>query len=708
MKRLHRHHGVFLAAFFLTLLLLVPSPQADRIRAGHVQLELISENKTISPGEPFWVGLHFVLDDHWHLYWTNPGDAGLPPKAKWRLPEGFSAGELVFAYPEYILTPPLAAYGYNDSVLYVAQITPPTNLRPGETIPIAADVTWLVCKEECLPGDADVGLELEVTESSSKNSSVTALFDSTRQNHAKRLPEWDISASADDDKIVIRFSNTSPFALDTVLFFPHTNGLIKAAAVQELEKIGDNGYRLIVPRSSVISGTIDSLTGILYSSTGWDKNRQIKSMYVNVSANSTIPAVAVGADDSIGILAALGFAFLGGLILNLMPCVLPVLSLKIMGFVGHAGESRRKAFTHGTIFALGVLISFWVLTGLLLGLRAGGEQLGWGFQLQSPGFLVILSTFMFLFGLNLLGVFEIGTSLTSVNVATGKVGYGGSFLNGVTATIVATPCTAPFMGSAIGFSLAQPAWAVWMIFTSLALGMAFPYLVLSGFPALLKFIPKPGAWMETMKQAMGFLLLATVIWLAWVLGIQAGSTAIITLMATLLLAGLGAWILGKWGTIANNRTPRIMAQVTAIVLLVLGVTAGLSGAAMAPKTGTTETSRQGSINWEKFSPEKVSQLQTQGKKVFIDFTAAWCLSCKVNEQVAFGAKSVQDRIRELDVVMLKADWTTRDETITRALAEFGRNSVPLYVLYDGTAEPVILPEILTPGIVLDALAKLDK
>ncbi|MGD8778077.1 MAG: thioredoxin family protein [Ignavibacteria bacterium] len=407
--------------------------------------------------------------------------------------------------------------------------------------------------------------------------------------------------------------------------------------------------------------------------------------------------------ESITVFAAIAFAFLGGIILNLMPCVLPVLSLKIMGIIEQAGEAPREKLKHGLLFTFGVLVSFWILAGLLLVLRAGGEQLGWGFQLQSPGFVIVLSIFLFLFGLSMFGVFEIGTTLTAVGQGKkNRSAYMGSFTSGVLATVVATPCTAPFMGSALGFALSQPAYVSLLVFTILGLGMAAPYLVLTSIPKLLRFIPKPGAWMETMKQFMGFLLMATVLWLLWVLSLQTGSEGVIILLASLILISISGWIYGRWGNIAKEIKVRRTAQVAAALILIVALSFSLKNIE-AKTSETTGIYIQGTIEWQQFSPELVEELRLENKPVFIDFTAAWCLSCQVNEEVAFGSEEVQKAFAEKGIVTLKADWTNKDETITKALAEFGRNSVPLYVYYAPGEEVKILPEIITAGIVLEYL-----
>jgi thiol:disulfide interchange protein len=411
-----------------------------------------------------------------------------------------------------------------------------------------------------------------------------------------------------------------------------------------------------------------------------------------------------GADESI--LLAILFAFIGGMILNLMPCVLPVLSLKIMGFIKQAGEEKSKLRKHGLAFTFGVLISFWALAGLLLILRAGGEYLGWGFQLQSPSFVIVLSVLLFLFGLSLFGVFEIGVTLTAVGQNTPKGStYTGSFFSGILATIVATPCTAPFMGSALGFALSQPAYVSMLIFTALGLGMALPYVLLTSIPALLKYVPKPGAWMETFKQFMGFLMVATVLWLIWVLSLQTGAEGVLILLGSLLLVSLSGWIYGRWSVLHKSLKTRRIAQL--ISGLILAGALALSLMYIKPvsaSTGSVHT--QGLIEWQTFSPELVAQLRSEKKPVFIDFTAAWCLSCQVNEKVAFGSEEVQKAFAAKGIAALKADWTNKDEVIAKELAKFGRNSVPLYVLYLPDKEAVLLPEILTPDIVLGYLKDL--
>jgi thiol:disulfide interchange protein/DsbC/DsbD-like thiol-disulfide interchange protein len=694
------------------VLLAAPVSRADPVRVGHLTAELVSEVTSVQPGQPFWVALHLDMDDDWHVYWRNPGDAGTPPKITWDLPAGFSAGDIRWPYPDLMEAPPLTSFGFHDEVLLPVEITPPRDLSISSTVELRAHGEWLVCREICIPGESDLRLTLPVSNEPPVFSNRWAnAFSDTRNRLPVRNSDWVASAQLHGREIQLALTPPGWFedSLTSVYFFAYNQALVANAEPQILEPLA-SGYRLTLQRSVYSLDDPERIAGVLYAESGWRGSGSEKALEIDVPVDEATTTSIAAASGPSNLWVALLFAFLGGLILNLMPCVLPVLSLKVLGFVEQANRGSRSILSHGLIFMAGVLMSFWILAVILLLLQAGGQQLGWGFQLQSPVFLILLSGFMFLFGLNLLGVFEIGTSLTGVgSAAQSRGGWSGSLLNGVTATVVATPCTAPFMGSALGYSLSQPAWAALLIFTFLGLGMGAPYVILSASPRLLKFIPRPGRWMETLKHILGFLLLGTVVWLAWVLGLQTGSEGVVILMGTLLLLGVGAWIYGRWGALVHARRVRVAAYVFAAILVLGGLGIGLSSIGLSSTAAPVASTSKGSLNWEPYSPERVEQLRSEGRPVFIDFTAAWCLSCQVNERVAFSSDEVQRRFEELDIVPIKADWTSRNETITRALAAFGRNSVPLYVLHAGgpDRDPVILPEILTPGIVLDALAKID-
>jgi thiol:disulfide interchange protein DsbD len=674
---------------------------------------------------------------------------------------------------------PLLDYGYEGEVLFPVEITPPASPAGGDA-QLKAKAKWLVCNQICLPGGAELDLTLPMQAAGKNAAGNGAAADPAATEAMKelfrlgraRLPlassPWTFSAVASDSLITLvakappGFQGKHP----GFLFFPEDQEVIENAALQRFYPV-EGGFALDLIRippepSAGEEDGPDSLRGVAVSERGWDtpENRKAVEVRVPIAEGGTVPkalaaAVALGkpsptkaggtgtghgpgsATELAGASGAgafggtgdfggglarlafmLSFAFLGGLILNLMPCVLPVLSLKIFDFVKRSGESRLRIFSHGLVFTAGVLVSFWLLAGLLLVLRQGGQELGWGFQLQSPSFLMVLCALFFFFSLNLFGVFELGYLFTRIGSGQDQEGHMGSFVAGVTATVVATPCTAPFMGSAMGYAFSQPPIYALLVFTFLGLGMASPYLLLAGFPRLMRFLPKPGEWMEHLKQFMGFPLLGTAIWLAWVLGKQAGVDALVGLLFVLLLAGLSAWILGKWTALHRATPVRIVAGVLALVIflpafvLVLmfvdqqrGVAASAAGGSAL--AGRPAASSSQGIPWEPFSPGRLEELIAQGRPVFIDFTADWCLSCKVNEKVALEKPEIADKFRHLGVTPLKADWTLKDETIARALAKYGRNSIPLYVLYTGSGdEHVILPEIITMGMVLEALARI--
>ncbi|MGH1364785.1 MAG: protein-disulfide reductase DsbD family protein [Calditrichia bacterium] len=696
MLKLHR-------VFLLFLILTSTLWSQNIVRSDQVAAQLVSEVESIRPATPFTVALRLEMDPHWHVYWINPGDAGLAPEIEWNLPEGFSAGEIQWPFPERIPFSGLLNFGYEDELLLLVDITPPADLADSE-VTLKAETTWLVCKESCIPEDASLELKLAVNHDLAQpNSQWVEAFSKVRAQLPIKNSEWTIQAAINDTTLSLLATPPASFegSMAGLTFFPYDSEGFDIGKDQQFAAFED-GYRLDLPLLIEDDEVPESINGILVANDGWRGAGAERSLNIDVPVTEKVLGAigAAASGDLSGIWWALFSAFVGGMILNVMPCVLPVLSLKILGFVEQAGEDSSSVFKHGLVFMFGVLASFWVLAGILIALQAGGEQLGWGFHLQSPIFVVVLIVFLFLFGLSLFGVFEIGTSLMGVGQGAEKSGFTGSFMSGVTATVVATPCTAPFMGAALGYALSQPPWVSMMIFTFLGLGMAFPYVLLSSSPALLKFVPRPGVWMESLKQFMGFLLMATVVWLLKVLGDQSGLDTVMIMLVSLVIIAIGGWVLGRWGNIARETKTRLIGQVLATALVV----GGLAFFFML-KPGKSVNP----IEWQDFAPGKVEELRQLGKPVFVDFTASWCLSCQANKKFAIETDEVEAAFKEMGVNAVMADWTSRDADITKALAEFGRNSVPLYVLYsaDGSKEPIILPEILTPGILLDALDKLN-
>jgi len=690
----------------LSVFLTVTAAERDTFQTPRTEIRLISEVAHINEGRDFWIGVYFNLASDWHIYWRNPGDAGLAPKFAWRLPEGFRVVEIRWPFPETIMLGGLANFGYTDQVLIPVMLRPPATMPENEPVSIQLSAEWLVCKEECIPESAQLTIALPVKSTPAvTDDQWQDTFNTTREKLPLTDIGWNIRAEYDDNSIRLKLSPPVWYTgqHDQLRFYPLEENVVEHAGAQRLEIQSDGGYSLIIPRNLLTNIRPDSISGVLVSNSGWRGAGSEKALYFKAGI------VEANQNEQPGFLLAVLFAFAGGIILNLMPCVLPVLSLKILGFIAQAGEDRRRIIFHGILFTLGVLISFLMLAGVLIGLQSGGEQLGWGFQLQSPGFIFILSLFLFIFALNLFGVFEIGTSVMGIGQKTAvKGGWIGSFMSGVTATIVATPCTAPFMGTALGFAVTQPATISLAIFAALGMGMAAPYMLISAAPGLLRFVPKPGPWMETLKQFMGFLLAGTVIWLIWVFSLQTGSGGVLLILGALLITAIAAWIIGRWGQLDKPVKLRLRSWICAWVLVGTTIAVGLRYMPAAVESSEAQSNKPDDLEWIAYSEEAYQNLREAGQPFLLDFTAAWCLSCQVNEQIAFGSRDVKNKLSELNIKLIKADWTRKDPEITRALAKYGRNSVPLYVVYGNKeSKPVILPEILTPAIVLDALEKIN-
>jgi thiol:disulfide interchange protein DsbD len=645
--------------------------RGDVVRSAQVDAELIAQRRAVVPGEPLVVGLRMKIDPNWHVYWRNPGDSGLVTKIDWQLPDGFTAGDIQWPGPHRFAMGGLINYGYEGEIVLPVTIQTPADLAPGSTVTIAANASWLACEMACIPGKANLSLRLPVSAGDAPIDTRWAdLFAAADAHQPRDIDPQRVTARTDSDTYQLTIAGVAD--AQEIYFYPLEGDTFSHVDPQPVTRSGsDVTIRLV--RNEYRKEPIEQMRGVL----------QLDGEYFRIDAPFMSPPTMTTAK-------LLLYAALGGMLLNLMPCVFPVLSIKILGFVNQAGEDKGKILRHGLVFAGGVIASFWVLTAVLLALRAGGEQLGWGFQLQQPGFVAALAVLMFLVGLNLAGVFEFGIGLMNVaGRAQGKVaagGYGGSFFSGVLAVIIATPCTAPFMGPAIGAGLTLPAAQTAAVFTALGVGMALPYVLLSAFPGWLNALPKPGPWMVTFKQLMSFGMFGATIWLVWVFGQQSGGAdGILMLLIGLLVAAIAAWTLGRWRT--------TLSRVVAVVLLIIAV--GLPVLAID----------DASLDWEPYSEQRIAELRDGGRPVFVDFTADWCLTCKWNEKTVLARQSVVDTFTEHDVALVKADWTLYSADITAALERFGRAGVPLYVVYPPGAdgEPIVLPTVITTDMVIDAV-----
>lgn len=673
------------------------------VKAQHLTAEIVSLAPAIAPGGTAQIGLVITLEEHWHVYWLNAGDSGEPPVIHWNLPPGITAGPMQFAIPTRLPLGPLMDFGYEDTAAFPVTLTAAATAKPGP-IHLDAHVSWLVCREVCIPGKAHLGLDLNVTPPGSSSSQPGPLVGALGQaikDIPKPLPaKMQFSVLGGKTDLVLTLITGEPE--EDAEFYPVDPDQIVNASDQLVEHI-PNGIRLRLRRAEDPDhpGQTGKLPTAFHGVIKISESEAYDVSASVVAGESTIPpeeagAVPAPAARKTTTLGAIGLAFLGGIILNLMPCVFPVLFLKGLALVQSAGEERRHLRAHGLVYTLGILVSFWIIVAVLLLLRAGGSQAGWGFQLQSPTFLAILASGIFFFALSLAGLFDIGLSLTSVGGELAqRQGYTGTFFTGVLATLVATPCTAPLMGVAIGFALAQPAPVTFAIFTALALGLAAPYLLLTFQPAWTRLLPRPGAWMELFKQVTAVIFFATVIWLTYVYGAlfatAGGSQAVYRvalLLACFLVLAIAGWVIGRWPA-------RGSATVAAVVIAALALAIPL----YQPKDTT--------LVWQPYSETTLAAARASGHPVFIDFTAAWCLSCQVNERLVLRSADVQHQFSEKRFTLLKADWTQYDPAITKQLQSLHRSGVPTYVLYPAaaTAPADVLPELLTKGIVLDAIKK---
>ncbi len=696
----------------------VPQAAAQNavVTTPQVKAELVAHApEGVTPGKPMWLGLKIQHAPHWHTYWKNPGDSGLPTTMEWQLPAGVQAGAIEWPTPAKLPLGPLLNFGYEGTLLLPVPVTVPAGFQ-GDTLEVKLRADWLVCKDVCIPEGGDFTLRVPAQAATAGHA---ALFEATRAAVPQPVSGSQASARIEQGALVLQVSGLpAAWRGKAIAYFPETTGVIQNAAKPE-EKWEGGTWTARVPLDPQRTESPTTMPSVLVAAgvaTGVQVQVTVQGAWpAAAAAPATLPPLvdaAPGAATAGGAPAvaatslgwALLLALLGGALLNLMPCVFPVLSLKVMGFASHA-QDRRALLAGGLAYTAGVVLSFVALAGLLLALRAGGEQLGWGFQLQSPAVVAALAALFTLIGLNLAGVFEFGSVLpSSLAAARARHPVVDSALTGVLAVAVASPCTAPFMGASLGLAVTLPTVQALSVFAALGLGMALPYLAASAWPRVAQMLPRPGVWMSHFKTLMAFPMFATVVWLVWVLGQQAGIDGVAALLLLLVALAFAAWALGSpgLGTAARRGFG------TAAVLLV-AATLFWAGPSLRQEAVASPGAVSSSDGWQPWSPERMAQARAEGQPVFVDFTAAWCVTCQFNKRGTLANSQVVQAFDERQVLRLRADWTRRDPAITAELTRLGRSGVPVYALYaPGAAGPQLLSEILSVEEVRTALQTLPK
>jgi thiol:disulfide interchange protein DsbD len=727
---------ILLSLSTLLSLAVVPAG-AQSVDAAHTRASLKAEASSLLPGSTVTLGVLLRMDPGWHTYWVNAGEAGLPTYIAWSLPDGFAAGEIQWPLPyKFVEAGDVMTLGYKDETMLIVPVTVPGNLRPGQTVTLTADVSWLECGNICVPGSAVVSLTLPVGDAQ-RDPATAPLFDRYRNRIPARINDVrDLSVSSREatEAVVLALEPASNVALsqETVDFYPESGGPLTVGRTI----VSGGGRTITVPVSAARrpDGPLVLRGVVVYRNAGGERVGAAVRIPLSASSFGGVGGSASGQGilgktfttieqpgSNQPLLLYLVFAVVGGLLLNIMPCVLPVIALKIFGLMKMSGNEPNKVKRLGWTFSAGILFSFLVLALIVILLQFAGSQVGWGFQFQEPLFVVAMAAVVFAFGLSLFGVYEIqlpGAALAGVGSLAAKqekggAGYAASFWEGVFATILATPCTAPFLGSALGFAFAQPPLVILLIFAAVAFGMALPYLLITSRPAWLKYLPKPGAWMETAKQFMGFLMMATVLWLLYILGKQLGVEAVVWTGAFLLSIAVGAWLVGRFATLTATRARAYAIWALALLIVAgayvlfmesaLNVRALIAGEKAVEESGQEQAA--GHIPWQRFTLTALERELGDGRPVFIDFTAEWCLTCKVNERTVLADREVVDAFAASGIVPFKADWTNRNPEITQLLRKFGRSGVPLYVVFPAGRPdaPIVLPEVITSSIIIDAL-----
>jgi len=685
-----------LRVLFLTLLtwflaLPVMASQSLPVDTGKVTASLVSSHDSVAPGQDFYIALRTKLDDHWHTYWRNPGDSGEPVQMEWELPEGVTAGEISWPLPRPIATGPIINYGFEGTPLFPVKFTVSPELEPGSVITVTSNFYYLVCKDVCIPEQGTVSLPLaigEVVEDIDWKTEIDAALAVTPK---RGKVQGGIKKT--DQILDISLKNLPEGDFSQAYFFPYDQGVLGHSEPQALTR-GKDGLRLTtVPDYLWDDPTPKTFEGVVT----YMKDGQLEGTEVALAVGTSLDiGVAAGPKASIGgvtLFTAIIGALIGGLILNLMPCVFPVISIKALSIAKSAHGERAKIKREAWLYTAGVIATFLLLTIILLALKAGGAEIGWGFQLQSPKVVAALAVLLFVIGLNLIGAFEFGTGLQNTGAElTQKSGAAGSFFTGALAVIVATPCTAPMMAGAVGYALAATALVTLAVFMALAIGFALPFLLIAYVPGLLNKLPKPGPWMVRFKEILAFPMFAAAIWLVWVLSLQAGEDGVLFALSAMLAVGLAIWLFSSKGMI--GKAFGALSVLAAIALPFL-ITANAASGQIAAKE----------MSAEMWSLARVAELQAEGRPIFVDFTAAWCVTCKVNEKVVLNKAKTQKLFEDTNTAFLVADWTNKNDVIAAELAKYGRAGVPLYLVYsNNSVKAEVLPQVLSYDVLRKAIA----
>ena len=681
-----------LLAFLLGLILASPALALESTahRTPRATVTLAAEAAAVAPGETLSVGLRLRLAPGWHSYWQNAGDAGAPPEVTLTLPEGATAGPILWPIPDRVPYGPLVNFGYEGEVLLPMRVSVPASLAPGDSFPIRAEATWLVCADVCIPEEGSFALTLPVAPAGVSSPLLAPLFEATARLLPRPAP-WTARAGASGGhaSLALEGAGLGPATVREAFFFPAAPGLLANAAAQPLA-LREGGLTLGLTLAE--GATPAALEGTLVLRDGGGQRAGFE-----ISAGIGGPAETVTQAAAVPLWQAVLLALAGGLILNLMPCVFPVLAMKAMALARLGGAQRREIRLHAGAYTAGVLVCFAAIGGLLMALRAAGVAAGWGFQFTQPAFVAAMAWLMLAVGLNLSGVYAVGGTVGAGQALAARGGWVGAFATGALAVLLATPCTAPFMATALGAALTLPPAATLAVFLALGLGLAAPYAALGLLPGLARGFPRPGAWMERLRQGLAFPMYGAAAWLVWVLAQQVGPDGVLLSLGGAVLLAAGLWGLGL-AQQAGARRGRL-AGTAAAGLAVLAALALLPRLSAAPAiAGVAEA---GSEAW---SVARVAELRAERRPVFVNATAAWCITCQVNERVALRGAAVRDAFAARNVAYLKADWTRGDPAIAALLREHGRDGVPLYLYWaPGAAAPVLLPQILTEGLVLQAL-----